>query len=79
MRCTDISFKTNEYQQITFNDSFINFSPRTQKVIINLWCKDFADIVFPTINEERFAAFYSSNKAARPNTPIISSLKQRTY
>ena len=65
-----MSFKTNEYQQITLNDSFINLSPRTQKIIMNSWCKDFADIVFPAINEERFAVLYSSNNASRPNTPI---------
>lgn len=65
-----MSFKINEYQQITLNDSFINLSPRTQKIIMNSWCKDFADIVFPAINEERFAVLYSSNNASRPNTPI---------
>ena len=65
-----MSFKTNEYQQITLNDSFINLSPRTQKIIMNSWCKDFADIVFPAINEERFAVLYSSNNASRSNTPI---------
>ena len=65
-----MSFKTNEYQQITLNDSFINLSPRTQKIIMNSWCKDFADIVFPAINEERFAVLYSNNNASRPNTPI---------
>ena len=45
-----MSFKTNEYQQITLNDSFINLSPRTQKIIMNSWCKDFADILFQAIN-----------------------------
>ena len=35
-----MSFKINEYQQITLNDSFINLSPRTQKIIMNSWCKD---------------------------------------
>ena len=60
-----MSFKTNEYQQITLNDSFINLSPRTQKIIMNSWCKDFADIVFPAINEERFAVLYSNNNACR--------------
>lgn len=37
---------------------------------MNSWCKDFADIVFPAINEERFAVLYSNNNASRPNTPI---------
>ena len=65
-----MSFKTNEYQQITLNDSFINLSPRTQKIIMNSWCKDFADIVFPAINEERFAVLYWKPYAER---------KQRAY
>ena len=34
------------------------------------WCKNFADIVFPAINEERFSVRYSENHAARPNTPV---------
>ena len=43
------------------------------------WCKNFADIVFPAINEERFSVRYSENHAARPNTPvnfIVGSLKE---
>lgn len=65
-----MSFKPNQNQQITLNDSFINQTPRTQKIIINSWCKDFADIVFPAINEERFSVLYSDNKFSRPNTPV---------
>ncbi len=65
-----MSFKTNQYQQITLNDSFVDLSPRIQKIVMNSWCKDFADIVFPTINEERFSVLYSDNTASRPNTPI---------
>lgn len=65
-----MSFKPNQNQQITLNDSFINQTPRTQKIIMNSWCKDFADIVFPAINEERFSVLYSDNKFSRPNTPV---------
>lgn len=65
-----MSFKLNQSQQITLNDSFINQTPRTQKIIMNSWCRDFADIVFPSINEERFSVLYSSNKCSRPNTPV---------
>lgn len=36
---------------------------------MNSWCRDFADIIFPAINEERFSV-YSSNKCSRPNTPV---------
>lgn len=65
-----MSFKLNQNQQITLHDSFINQTPRTQKMIMNSWCKDFADIVFPAINEERFSVLYSDNSASRPNTPV---------
>lgn len=65
-----MSFKANQSQQITLHDSFINQTPRTQKIIMKSWCKDFADIVFPAINEERFAPLYSDNDASRPNTPV---------
>lgn len=65
-----MSFKPNQNQQITLHDSFTNQTPRTQKMIMNSWCKDFADIVFPAINEERFSVLYSCNSASRPNTPV---------
>lgn len=65
----DTSFKPNQNQQLTLNDSFINQTPRTQKIIMKSWCKDFADIVFPAINEERFSVLYN-NKFSRPNTPV---------
>src|SRR5574344_205273 len=65
-----MSFKTNQNQQITLNDSFVNSTPRTQKIILNSWSKDFSDIVFPAINEERFSVLYSSNSFSRPNTPV---------
>ena len=65
-----MSFKTNKYQQITMDDSFLNLSPRTQKVVEKSWAKDFADIVFPAINEERFSVLYSDHKFSRSNTPV---------
>jgi len=65
-----MSFKTNQNQQLTLDDSFVNLSPRTQKMVMDSWAKDFADIVFPAINEERFAVLYSDHKFSRPNTPV---------
>ena len=65
-----MSFKKNDYQQMTLNDSFLNLSPRVKKIVENSWCSDFADIVFPAINEEAFSALYSSDPASRPNTPV---------
>lgn len=65
-----MAFKTNDYQQITLDDSYINLSPRTRKIVEKSWAKDFSDIVFPAINEERFSVLYSDHKFSRPNTPV---------
>ena len=45
------------------------------------WAKDFAEIVFPAINEARFSVLYSEN-GSRPNTPvnvIVGSLMLKEY
>ena len=65
-----MAFKTNDYQQITLTDSFLSLSPRTRRIVEKSWAKDFADIVFPAINEERFSVLYSDHKFSRPNTPV---------
>jgi len=65
-----MAFKTNDYQQITITDTFLNLSPRTRRIVEKSWAKDFADIVFPAINEERFSVLYSDHKFSRPNTPV---------
>ena len=65
-----MSFKTNRSQQLTVTDSYINLTARTQRIVMNSWAKDFADIVFPAIHEERFEALYSEHKFSRPNTPV---------
>lgn len=65
-----MSFKANNLQQITLTDSFNSQSQRTQKIVLKSWAKDFSDIVFPAINEERFAVLYSDHRFSRPNTPV---------
>jgi hypothetical protein len=65
-----MAFKLNKYQQINLEDSFLVLSERTKKFIANSWAKGFADIIFPAINEERFAVLYSDNVASRPNSPV---------
>lgn len=65
-----MAFKLNKYQQINLEDSFLVLSERIKKFIENSWAKGFADIVFPAINEERFAVLYSDNAASRPNSPV---------
>lgn len=65
-----MSFKLNNSQQLTLHDSFINLPARSQKMLMKSWCRDFAEIVFPVINEKRFAVLYSDRKFSRPNTPV---------
>jgi len=65
-----MAFVENTYQQISIEDSFLNLSERTKKFILNSWAKPFADLIFPEINEKRFAVLYSDNDASRPNNPV---------
>lgn len=77
-----MAFRSNSGQQLTLDDSFGNLSPRVQKLIKNSWAHDFATIVFPSINEERFSVLYSDNKASRPNTPVnvtVGALMLKEY
>ena len=63
-------FRKNSSQQLSLDDRFLSASKREQKFVLNSWAKGFSDIVFPAINEERFAVLFSQDEATRPNTPI---------
>jgi hypothetical protein len=65
-----MAFTLNESQQLTLEDSFLNLDERTKKFVIKSWAKDFAEIIFPVINEKRFSVLYSDNAASRPNNPV---------
>lgn len=65
-----MSFRTNDSQQLSMFDSFNVLTEREQKALIKSWAKVFAEEIFPTIDEERFAVLYSADKASRPNTPV---------
>lgn len=65
-----MSFKTNDYQQLSITDSFNALSTRVQNRVLGSWAKTFAEIVFPAIDEQRFSVLYSDKKFSRPNTPI---------
>lgn len=65
-----MSFTTNNYQQISLDDTFTSLNERTRKFIMNSWAKGFSDLIFPAINENRFAVLYSDTKASRPNNPV---------
>ena len=65
-----MSFVQNSAQQISFSDKYSSLSAREKKFLENSWAKGFSDIVFPAINEERFAVLFSDNPFSRPNTPV---------
>lgn len=64
-----MSFKTNDCQQLSFDDSFMTLTERERKALERSWAKIFADEIFPAIDEERFSVLYS-DKASRPNAPV---------
>lgn len=64
-----MSFKTNDSQQLSFGDSFMNLTERERKALERSWAKIFADEIFPSIDEKRFSVLYS-DKASRPNAPV---------
>ena len=64
-----MSFKPNDFQQLSFSDSFNNLTAREQKALKNSWAHIFAEEIFPAIDEKRFSVLYSE-KASRPNTPV---------
>lgn len=65
-----MAFKSNAVQQINMKDTLLNLPPRVKKFAEKSWAAGFSDIVFPQINEKRFAVLYSDNPASRPNTPV---------
>jgi hypothetical protein len=65
-----MSFVANNTQQLSMNDRYNNMTEREKKMINDSWAKSFAEIIFPSIHEERFAVLYSSNDATRPSNPI---------
>jgi len=64
-----MSFKNNTAQQISLHDITNNLTARERKMLEKSWAKDFAERIFPIINENRYSVLYS-DKASRPNTPV---------
>ena len=64
-----MSFKTNDCQQLSLDDSFMTLTERERKALEKSWAKIFADEIFPAIDEKRFSILYS-DKASRPNAPV---------
>lgn len=64
-----MSFKSNDSQQITLQDSLFGLTDREKRMLERSWAKPFSEKIFPLIDESRFACLYS-DKASRPNTPV---------
>ena len=64
-----MSFKINDCQQLSLDDSFMTLTKRERKALEKSLAKFFADEIFPAIDEERFSVLYS-DKAPRPNIPV---------
>ena len=64
-----MSYVPNKAQQIGLTDRYNNLTEREKKVLMSSWAKPFAEIIFPSIQEDKFAALYSENTATRPNKP----------
>lgn len=64
-----MSFKRNDNNQLSLNDSMYTLTEREMKFLEKSWAKPFAEIIFPTIDEEPFSVLYS-DIASRPNTPV---------
>lgn len=64
-----MSFCTNDFNQLNFDDSTFSITEREKKFLEKSWAKSFADNIFPKIDEKPFSVLYS-DKASRPNTPV---------
>lgn len=63
-------FRKNNNQQIDFiNDKVFSLSDRERKRLLETWPGFFSEVIFPAINEKRFAPLYSTD-TGRPNTPV---------
>ena len=65
-----MSYAANQSQQLNMGDKYLNLTEREKKIVEGSWAKQFAEDIFPMIQEERFAVLYSGNAASRPNTPV---------
>lgn len=65
-----MSFKTNEYQQLSLFDSLGFLSERKQRILDKSWAKPFSDHIFSNIDEMIFAPLYSEKANSRPNAPV---------
>ena len=66
----EMAFRTNEHQQISFDDSLQNLTERELKILRGTWAEGFANHIFPNLPEAPFSVLYSDNDASKPNVPV---------
>lgn len=66
----DMSFRTNEYNQITLDDRTLSLTERESRMLETSWAEGFNNIIFSKINEEPFRVLYPGKDNSRPNTPV---------
>ena len=64
-----MSFRINESQQVSLFDRTNNLTDRERKYLNKSWAKEFAEYIFPTIDEKPFRVLYCEDNG-RPNTPV---------
>ena len=69
-RTYSMAFIANQRQQLCLEDSTYSLTERSKKMLKKSWVENFAQHIFPLINEDRFSVLYSTNQASRPNTPV---------
>ena len=62
-------FRTTQDTQISFADRLLTINEQTQKAIDESRAKLVGDIIYPNVDEARFAALFSE-VFSRPNIPI---------
>ncbi len=62
-------FSKNEFQQLSFNDSVLDMPEYLKKIFEDSWTYPFQQVIFPSIDEDRFEVLYS-DKLSRPNSPV---------
>lgn len=65
-----MSFRTNQYQQLSLFDQLAFLSAKRFERLKNSWAQTFSDHIFSRIDESVFACLYSPNANSRPNAPI---------
>ena len=63
-------FRKSKDEQISIFDRYLTANKQTSKAVDNSVAKLVGDIIYPNVDEERFAPLFSSDNNSRPNIEI---------